>query len=76
MTVPTTQTKTDLAKGLGAGLVAATLLDGPVGWLVGGLVAAFFAILPGLFSHQAAMPSKGNIAEAIQYKFFGDASHT
>ena len=52
-------------------------MDGPIGWLVGGLITAFFAILPRLFGgHVAKKPKNNNITQIIQYQMFGDASHT
>ncbi|MCJ1275368.1 hypothetical protein MMC21_003171 [Puttea exsequens] len=59
------------------GTAAVLAADGPIGWLLGGLITAFFAILPKLFGgHKAAQPYNNNITQIIQYQMFGDAKHT
>jgi hypothetical protein len=64
------------AAGLALGSLATAAVGGPIGWLVGGLVTALFAILPGLFKSAKIMPEVDNITHIIQYKMFGDALHT
>lgn len=64
------------AVGLFLGILAATAIPGPVGWLVGGL-AALFSILPSFFSKPASDPPHANNAtEIVQYAMFGDIHHT
>ena len=64
------------AVGLFLGTLAVTAVEGPVGWLVGGL-AALFSILPSFFSkHTSAFPSAHNVTEILQYAMFGDIHHT
>ena len=64
------------ALGLFLGILATTAIEGPVGWLVGGL-AAFFAIIPSFFTHPTSDPPRtSNTTEIIQYAFFGDIHHT
>lgn len=76
----------DMVEGnwVGAGLAAVGIVlgaaislaeAGPVGWIVGGIVAALFAILPGAWQkkHIAAIGDKVGI---LQYAFFGDSTHT
>ena len=48
----------------------------PVGWVLGGIVAALFAILPGLFNAPKPAGHITNVQEVIQWKFFGDRDHT
>ena len=62
--------------GLIAGLAAGFAASGPVGWIIGGAIAALFAILPGLFQDQHPPASIHDVAGIIQWKMFGDASHT
>ena len=64
------------AVGLFLGLLATSAIEGPVGWLIGGL-SVFFAILPTFFSHPISSPPHAdNATEIIQYAMFGDAHHT
>ena len=64
------------AVGLFLGVLAATAVSGPVGWLVGGL-AALFSILPSFFNKPASDPPHAeNATEIIQYAMFGDIHHT
>ena len=51
-------------------------MDGPIGWLVAGLITAMFAILPGLFGHTKTQPNNKNITQITQYQMFGDGGHT
>jgi len=64
------------AAGLALGVFATAAVGGPIGWLVGGLVIALFAILPGLFKPAKIMPEVDNITHIIQYKMFSDALQT
>ena len=64
------------AVGLAAGLVAGLLVTGPLGWVIGGAIAALFAILPGLFKDQHPPAKITDLQGIIQWKMFGDASHT
>ena len=61
--------------GVVLGTVTALLLAGPVGWIMGAAVGALFAILPAIWHkpHVAAIDDKQAI---VQYKFFGDSTHT
>ena len=64
------------AVGLFLGTLAVTALEGPIGWLVGGL-AALFSILPSLFNKASPQfPSAHNATEILQYAMFGDIHHT
>lgn len=58
-----------------AGIGAELLVGGPVGFLVGSIVATLFAILPGLFSTKKEAPAN-NPARILQVAFFGDKDHT
>lgn len=64
------------AVGLALGAVASLALAGPVGWIVGGLISALFAILPGLFKNKPHLPAVADRQAVLQYAFFGDATHT
>ena len=61
--------------GLVAGVAASLAIAGPLGWFVGGLVTALFAILPSLVNYKAP-PSITNVVQILQYSMFGDAGHT
>ena len=63
------------------GILAASILplfiEGPVGVIIGTLVALLFFTLPGVFGKRHPAPAPlSNTTEIIQYTFFGDASHT
>ncbi|KAI9893490.1 MAG: hypothetical protein M1814_006787 [Vezdaea aestivalis] len=60
---------------LAVGVVTSLLIAGPVGIVIGALLGALFAILPGLFDAKADPPSN-NPAQIIQYASFGDKDHT
>lgn len=64
------------ALGLGVGLAIGLLDAGPIGWIVGGLVAAFFAILPGLFEKKYDPGQVDQTDKIIQWTMFGDRDHT
>lgn len=64
------------AVGLVLGAVASFAIAGPVGWIVGGLISALFAILPGLFKSKPHLPAVADNIGILQYAFFGDATHT
>ncbi len=64
------------AAGLTLGLAVTVAVPGPVGGLVGGLITALFSILPGLFEKAHCAPPIDNMAQIIQWKFFGEAEHT
>lgn len=64
------------AVGLALGVAASLTLAGPVGWIVGGLISALFAILPGLFKSKPHLPAVADNVGILQYAFFGDATHT
>ncbi|KAL8838552.1 MAG: hypothetical protein Q9170_002094 [Blastenia crenularia] len=64
------------AAGLALGIAATIAVAGPVGWLLGGLVSALFAILPGLFSEEHGLPRINNMTETIQYKMLGQPHFT
>ena len=57
------------------GAVASMAVAGPIGWIIGGAIAAFFAILPLAWQHKhiASISDRQGI---LQYAFFGDSSHT
>ena len=61
--------------GVALGTVAGLMAAGPVGWIFGGAIATLFAILPGIWKkpHVASIGDKQAI---VQYKFFGDSTHT
>ena len=64
------------AVGFFLGLLATSAMEGPVGWLVGGL-SVFFAILPTFFKRPVSEPPQAdNATEIIQYAMFGDIHHT
>ncbi|KAI9676942.1 MAG: hypothetical protein M1817_006781 [Caeruleum heppii] len=64
------------AVGLVLGVAATLAVAGPVGWVLGGLVSALFAILPGLFKKHKKQPSVEDATQVIQWAFFGDKDHT
>lgn len=64
------------AVGMALGLAASLAVAGPVGWIFGGLIAALFAILPGLFKSKPHLPGIADRQGILQYSFFGDATHT
>ncbi|KAL9602195.1 MAG: hypothetical protein Q9179_002621 [Wetmoreana sp. 5 TL-2023] len=64
------------AVGLAAGIAAGTAVSGPLGWIVGGAVAALFAILPGLFDDTHQPADRTDVQGIIQWKLFGDKDHT
>jgi len=53
------------AAGLALGVLATAAVGGPIGWLVGGLVTALFAIFPGLFKSAKNIPELDNITHII-----------
>ena len=56
--------------------IALTAIDGPIGWVIGGL-AALFSILPSFFSKGAAqLPAAKDATQILQYTMFGDITHT
>lgn len=71
------------AAGLGAGIAIGAAFQiasaelGPLGWVIGGLLSAFLAIIPGLamdnYDHQ---PWVVDVQGILQWSFFGDAEHT
>ena len=63
------------AVGVVLGTVTALMLAGPVGWIFGAVLGSLFAILPGIWKkpHIASIKDKQGI---VQYKFFGDSTHT
>ena len=64
------------AVGLFLGILAVNVIEGPIGWVVGGL-AAFIAIIPSFFTHPASDPPHvSNATEIIQFAMFGDIHHT
>ena len=63
------------AVGIALGVAASLAVAGPVGWIVGGAIAALFAILPGLFKKKST-PNIGDRQAILQYAFFGDPTHT
>ncbi|KAI9673996.1 MAG: hypothetical protein M1817_002202 [Caeruleum heppii] len=63
------------AVGLAAGVASALAIAGPIGWVFGGVVSLFFAILPGLFDLKEP-PSPRNVTQIIQWAMFGDKDHT
>ena len=63
------------AVGIALGAAASLAVAGPVGWIIGGAIAAFFAILPGLFKKKD-VPSIDDRQAILQYAFFGDPAHT
>ena len=63
------------AVGLALATVSALLVAGPVGWIFGAAIATLFAILPG-FWKKPHVPNIGDNQGIVQYKFFGDSTHT
>jgi len=63
------------AVGIALGAAASLAVAGPVGWIIGGAIAALFAILPGLFKKKD-VPSISDRQAILQYAFFGDPTHT
>jgi len=63
------------AVGIALGAAASLAFVGPVGWIIGGAIAALFAILPGLFKKKD-VPSISDRQAILQYAFFGDPTHT
>ncbi|KAI9678010.1 MAG: hypothetical protein M1817_005954 [Caeruleum heppii] len=64
------------AAGLVLGVVATLAIAGPVGWIVGGLISALFAILPGAFKKSKPVPPINNTTQILQWVMFGDKDHT
>ena len=64
-----------VAVGLALAEVSSLLLAGPVGWIFGTALATLFAILPGVW-HKPHTPNIGDNQAIVQYKFFGDSTHT
>ncbi|KAI9674491.1 MAG: hypothetical protein M1817_001829 [Caeruleum heppii] len=65
------------AVGLALGVVAGMAIAGPVGWIVGGLISALFAILPGLFGKKRKNPPPlDDKTQILQWAVFGDKDHT
>ena len=62
--------------GLAASIAAGFTISGPVGWVVGGIIAALFAILPSLFKDTHPAAATSDTVGIIQWKFFGDKGHT
>ena len=63
------------AVGLALATVSSLLVAGPVGWIFGTALATLFAILPG-FWKKPHIPKIGDKQGIVQYKFFGDSTHT
>ena len=61
--------------GVALGTVAGLMAAGPVGWFFGGALATLFAILPGIWK-KPDVASIGDKQAIVQYKFFGDSTHT
>ena len=61
--------------GVALGTVAGLMAAGPVGWFFGGALATLFAILPGIWK-KPQVASIGDKQAIVQYKFFGDSTHT
>ena len=61
--------------GVVLGTIAAAAAAGPVGWIFGLAIGTLFAILPNIWNkpHTAKIGDKQAI---VQYKFFGDSTHT
>ena len=59
----------------GAALVGASVAAAVIGVVVGAAVALLFIIFPGIFK-EAHEPEASNITQIIQWKFFGDATHS
>ena len=61
--------------GVVLGTIAAAAAAGPVGWIYGLAIGTLFAILPNIWNkpHTASISDKQAI---VQYKFFGDSTHT
>ena len=61
--------------GVVLGTIAALSVAGPVGWIFGLALGTLFAILPNIWHkpHTASITDKQAI---VQYKFFGDSTHT
>ncbi|KAI9670043.1 MAG: hypothetical protein M1817_004523 [Caeruleum heppii] len=64
------------AAGLALGVAATMAVAGPVGWVLGGLISALFAILPGLFKAKKKPPPLEDRTQILQWTFFGDRDHT
>jgi len=62
--------------GLISGIAIGLLDAGPIGWVGGGLVAAFFAIFPGLFKKTHDPGKIGQTDKISQWRMFGDQDHT
>ena len=59
--------------GVDAGLIAA----GPIGWVVAGVVALVFAVLPFIFIHpKKKEPQRENVQQILQWVLFGDRDRT
>lgn len=56
------------------GAAASLAFAGPVGWIIGGVVTAFFAILYGLFKTKDVARISDRQA-ILQYAIFGDPTH-
>ena len=61
--------------GLALGTVSALLAAGPVGWIFGAALATLFAILPAAWK-KPHLPDMNDKQGIVQYKFFGDSTHT
>ncbi|KAI9676003.1 MAG: hypothetical protein M1817_000746 [Caeruleum heppii] len=63
--------------GLALGAAASLALGaGPVGWIVGGVLSVFFAILPMAFHKPKPAAPINNVTQIIQRAMFGDKDHT
>ena len=63
------------AVGLALGAAISMAGAGPVGWIVGGIIAALFTILPGAWEKKN-IAAIGDRVGILQYAFFGDSTHT
>jgi hypothetical protein len=61
--------------GVTTGIIIDSLVEGPIGFIVGAVVALLFNLLPGLFKKDVR-PSSSNMTQIIQYAFYHDKDHT
>ena len=61
--------------GVVLGTIAALSVAGPIGWIYGLALGTLFAILPGIW-HKPHIPKMDDKQGIVQYKFFGDSTHT
>ena len=62
------------AVGLAVGIAAGLAIAGPVGWIIGGAIALFFALLPGALEGDK-WADRTDVTGIIQQKMFGDKDH-